>query len=408
MASSESSGAERPFVYAVPEEDIELLQKKLALTRFPDELEDAGWEYGVPLSDIRALVERWRNGFDWRAVERSLNTLPMFIRPITVDGWGTFDVHYVHQRSDRAGAIPLLFIHGWPGSFIEVQKILPLLVNPEDPKAPAFHVVAISVLGFGPSEGHHKAGPFSLVEYAEASNKLMLALGYTEFVTQGGDLGYGISRTMASKYGPKHVKAWHTNFPSVVYPPTFFQHPILYLQNLFPSLFYSESERKGFERRDWFFRTNPGYFTMHQTKPQTLGYSLSDSPVGLLAWVYEKMVTWSDGYDWSDDEVLTWVSIYWFSRQGPTASTRIYVYERSVFQVPPPTVPMGISYFPKEIFPTPRSWARTLGNVVAESEHPDGGHFAAHERPEALVDDVRKMFGRGGPAFAVVPGRDGY
>ena len=111
MASLDSS-TEQPFVYAVPDADLELLQKKLALARFPDELEGAGWDYGVPLSNIRALVEHWRNGFDWRAVERSLNTLPMFTRPITVDGWGTFTTHYLHQRSDRAGAIPLLFIHG--------------------------------------------------------------------------------------------------------------------------------------------------------------------------------------------------------------------------------------------------------------------------------------------------------
>jgi len=176
---------------------------------------------------------------------------------------------------------------------------------------------------------------------------------------------------------------------------------------------YSQREREVAAAGEAFLLRGSGYFLEQSTRPQTLGYALADSPVGLLTWIYEKLIQWTDSYPWTDEEVLTWISIYWFSRAGPAASLRIYyemhnygdMVDRDLRQV---TVPVGISYFPKEITQSPRAFLYAESNVVFESEHAAGGHFAAYEKPEALADDVRRMFGKGGPAAGVVLGRDGY
>jgi len=172
-------------------------------------------------------------------------------------------------------------------------------------------------------------------------------------------------------------------------------------------------ERAGIERMNGFRKNGCGYLEEQSTQPQTLGYSLADSPVGLLAWIYEKLVLWSDNYPWEDDEVLTWVSIYWFSRTGPAASLRIYYEVRASdgakYRGPSNSPsPLGLSFFPRELMVVPRSWARTIGNVIFESDHDKGGHFAAHEQPMELTGDLRKMFGKTGPAYGVVGGKDGY
>jgi Epoxide hydrolase N terminus len=199
--------SEQPFQITIPDDALALLNRKLADTRFPDEVDEAGWEHGVPLADIKRLVERWKNDYDWRTHERELNQLPMFTRSIEVEGFGELNVHYVHQRSPVKGAIPLLFVHGCtspasipsptyltirlnagPGSFIEVTKVLPLLTG-SSPEYPSFHVVAPSVPGFAWSQGVLKKG-FHGKHYAELFNKLMISLGYSEYVTQGGDWGH--------------------------------------------------------------------------------------------------------------------------------------------------------------------------------------------------------------------------
>jgi len=399
-----------PFTLAVPDSDIQRLHAKLESSTLPNEVDGAGWDYGAPLADIKRLVERWRTGYDWRKVEQEINdTYPMFTIDIPVDGFGTLNIHYAHKESSCPNAIPLLFVHGWPGSILEVGKLLPHLIS-ESPEHPSFHVVAFSLPGFGFSEPPLKRG-FATAQYAEVGHKLMLALGYNEYVTQGGDLGFWITRIIGKKYGPKHSKAWHTNF-TVSEPPKFLDTPLLYLRHLITP--YTEREKASLARqREWLARGR-GYFAEHSTQPQTLAYSLTDSPVGLLAWIYEKLVRWTDDdYQWDDDEVLTWVSWYWFSRGGPMSSLLIY-YEmvhnsdRKFTSAEAPSIPMGVSHFPKEVFPAPRLWIHATGNLVFESEHDRGGHFAAHEKPLDLVSDVQNMFGRGGPAYGVVPGRTGY
>ncbi|KAF4617281.1 hypothetical protein D9613_005860 [Agrocybe pediades] len=401
--------SEVPFNISVPDSHLEILQQKLALTTLPDELEDAGWEYGVPLADVRRLVARWKEGggYDWGKEEAKLNAeLPQFTRDIDVKGFGALNVHYVHKRSEVVDAIPMLFVHGWPGSFIEVRKVLPLLVE-GSPEHPAFHVVALSLPGYGFSEAPKKPG-FELGQMAEV-------------VTQGGDWGEFITSRIARDYGKKHCKARHSNTP-VAAPPHPVHRPLLLLTHLLAvipfisavnPLAYTDRDKQNLERAMWYQKKQIGYFSQQSTQPQTLGYSLADTPVGLLAWIYEKLVLWTDGYQWDDNEVLTWVSIYWFSRAGPGASVRLY-YE--VFKANPDllltlkpikTVPVGYSYFPKELIPFPRRWLKTP-TLVFESEHDSGGHFAAHEKPNELVGDLRRMFGKGGPAFGVVPGKTGF
>ncbi|KAK0462774.1 Alpha/Beta hydrolase protein [Armillaria novae-zelandiae] len=402
MASPESS-----FKISIPDEKLKLLQQRLALVTFPDELDDSGKKYGAPLKDIQRLVARWQDGFDWRAQEAALNMeLPQFTRDIEVDGFGVLNIHYVHKKSDVEAAVPLLFVHGWPGSFIEARKILPLLTASSS-EHPSFHVVALSLPGYGFSEASKKQN-FRLAQYAEVAHKLMLALGYSEYVTQGGDFGNLITRKIALAYGGKHSKAWHTNMPTGR-APTMYE-PILYLRHLLTP--HTAAEKAGFARSEWFRTQGSGYMAEHSTQPQTVGYSLADSPVGLLAWIYEKLVNWTDAYPWDDDEVLTWIAIYLFSRSGPTASIRIYfeIWSSSDIAVmgEKPALPHGVSFFPKELMSVPRLWTHTTGNVVFEAEHSSGGHFAAHEKPQELVHDLRKMFGKDGPAFGVVPGKSGY
>ncbi|EMD39695.1 hypothetical protein CERSUDRAFT_112003 [Gelatoporia subvermispora B] len=403
-----ASGNEQPFKVAVPDATIETLRKKLELTTFPDELDDADWAYGVPLADMKRLVARWKDGYDWRKAEAEINTFPQYTRDIEIDGFGTLNIHYVHQKSTVDNAIPLLFVHGWPGHFMEARKIFPLLTA-ASPDQPSFHVVALSLPGFGFSETPKKKG-FAQAQYAEVANKLMLALGYNEFVTQGGDFGYFITRKMASVYGGKSVKAWHTNTGAAGFP-SLFSNPVLFLAALVKP--FTAAERAGLQRTQDFNKVGRGYYEEQSTRPQTLGYSLADSPAGLLAWIYEKLVQWSDGYPWEDDEVLTWISIYWFSRAGPTASIRIY-YEAQHKGEWESTmklwsrIPVGFSYFPGEPIILPHLWVRTVGKVVSETEHERGGHFAAHEIPVELVNDVRKMFVKGGPAYGVVSGKNGY
>ncbi|KAK7045807.1 hypothetical protein VNI00_007210 [Paramarasmius palmivorus] len=385
------------FKIAISDEALDLLKKKLELTRLPDEIEDAGWDYGAPVSDIRRLVTRWKDGYDWRKHERALNEeLPQFTRDIDVEGQGALNIHYVYKKSTVKNAIPLLFIHGWPGSFIEVRKILPLLTA-EVPGKPSFDVVALGMPGYGFSEGAKKKG-FDLTKYAEVGHKLMQLLGYSEYVTQGGDWGSFITRYMAAMYGGAYIKAWHSNMPFILPPP-----------DANPAD-YDEADLKVLERGKLRQEKGTGYFQQQSTQPQTLGYSLADSPVGLLAWIYEKLVVWSDSYPWDDDEVLTWISIFWFSRAGPTASIRIY-YEAAqaggaFANLPTPSIPLGYSFFPKEA-QGPKSWY-TDKNIVFKSYHEAGGHFAAHEKPDELVEDLRNMFGKGGAAYGVVPGKDGY
>lgn len=389
----------KAFKIAVPDAEIEKLKAKLSLTTFPGDVEMSdSWSYGAPLKDIKRLAERWQDGFDWRAAEAKLNQqLAQFTTAVPVEGFGDVDLHFVHHRSSRPDSIPLLFCHGWPGSFYEAVKLLPYLTSPEGPDHPSFDVVVPSLPNFGFSGRVTKPG-FGPSQYAEACHRLMLQLGYEKYATQGGDWGFIITRMMGIQY-PSHVLASHLNFVRVTEPPRALQAPGQYLKHAV--LPYTQSERDGLERTRWFRAEGFGYNLEQSTRPHTLGFALADSPVALLAWVYEKLHDWTDSYAWADDEVLTWVSIYAFSTAGPDASVRIYYEARRQEALAPgyvyfDKVPLGLSYFPRDLVVPPSTWGRTLGPVVFEKRHEDGGHFAAHERPEKLAGDLRAMFGKGG------------
>lgn len=250
--------------------------------------------------------------------------------------------------------------------------------------------------------------------YAEVCHKLMLQLGFTEYVTQGGDWGFYITRTMGLLY-PDHVKASHINMIRA-FAPQWKKNPILAFQHAMMP--YSEKEKQGFARGKWFQEEGFGYNMQQRTKPQTLGYALADSPVALLAWIYEKLHDWTDGYPWTDEEILTWISIYQFSTAGAHASVRIYyeamhapgkvIKTRDDVSHWIPRVKLGLAFFPKELTVLPRSWARTLGPVAYESHNDAGGHFAAFEKPQVIARDLKAMFGKNGPCYKIVKGRSGY
>ncbi|KAH7250795.1 hypothetical protein MRS44_000063 [Fusarium solani] len=394
----------KPFKIQVPDSAIDSLKDKLKNATFAKESEFSDdWESGSPLSEVKRLAAYWRDGFDWRAQEAQLNKLPHFTSKVSVDDFDDLQIHFLHQKGNKPDSIPLLFCHGWPGSFLEVVKLLPLLTDPKD--GPSFHVVAPSLPNFGFSDGVSKRG-FGIPQYAEAMHKLMLNLGYDKYVTQGGDWGYAVTRLIGVQY-PESCVASHVNFVRAFGPPTFFTAPWQFIKHaLFP---YAGHEKAGLARTKWFFEEGFGYNLEQRTKPSTIGFALADSPVALLAWIYEKLHDWTDSYPWTDDEILTWVSVYQFSTAGPAASARIY-YE-SKHSSPEqtakadayvPNVPLGLSYFPKDIVVPPQTWGRTLGPIVYEKIHPDGGHFAAHERPQELAGDLKEMFGKGGGAFHVV------
>jgi pimeloyl-ACP methyl ester carboxylesterase len=395
----------KPFKIAVPDSAIKRLKDKLELTTWPDEVSFSNdWNYGAPLADIKRLAKKWQTDFDWRAHERKLNELPQFITTIPVDGFGDLQVHFLHQKSPNPNSIPLLFCHGWPGSFLEVVKLLPLLTNPSE-SGPTFHVVAPSLPNFGFSSAPTKPG-FSIAQYAETCHKLMQQLGYTHYATQGGDWGFTVTRMVGLLY-PAHCLASHLNYIRVFGPPSLTTHPLLYLRHgLSP---YTAQEKAALKRTEWFQKEGFGYNLEQSTKPATLGFALADSPVALLAWIYEKLHDWTDAYPWTDDEVLEWISVYQFSTAGPAASVRIYYenthanpeFTRRIFEYNS-QVKLGLSYFPKDLVLGPKLWGHTLGPVVFERFHEDGGHFAAHERPEKLAGDLKEMFGEGGGASGVV------
>lgn len=258
--------------------------------------------------------------------------------------------------------------------------------------------------------GYDEYGMYSVfLQLAPCFKTFLISFLTLVVVAQGGDWGSILSRCLARDY-PQHCKATHINMDTGL-KPGWAKHPLLALQHAFTP--YSQSEKAGLQRTQWFLKEGSAYYREHASKPQTIGYALQDSPVALLAWIYEKLHDWTDGYPWTEDEVCTWISIYWFSTAGPAANVRIYYEATHASTQGPafmwiPNVKLGISHFPKELKVLPRSWARTLGPLVFQKEHEHGGHFAAWERPQELVDDLRTMFGKKGGAYNVVQGKTGY
>ena len=380
-ASADTGAAVRPFRIDVPQAQLDDLKARLAQTRWPDDLPDVGWSYGVPTAYLRALAEHWRTGYDWRTHEALLNEHPQFVTE--VEGQ---QVHFVHVRSPEAGAMPLLLTHGWPGSIVEFLDVIGPLSDPAahggDP-ADAFHLVIPSLPGFGFSGPTRRAGDAD--RYAEVLAGLMARLGYDRYAAQGGDVGAFISPQLG-RIDTEHVIGVHVNglvtFPSWDGSDDTSDWPPADLARL--QAFHEWGNDKA------------GYAMIQATRPQTLSYGLNDSPAGQLAWIVEKFKEWTDPArelpeDAVDrDRMLTNVTVYWLTA---TAGSSARMYKESTYWgTPQPSsgVPTGVAVFPGDA--TMRPLADREHNVVHWTEFERGGHFAAMEAPDLLVDDVRAFF----------------
>jgi pimeloyl-ACP methyl ester carboxylesterase len=358
------------------------LDDRLARTRYPDQIEGTGWEYGTPVHYVRELVEYWRGEFDWRTQEARLNALSH--HRTTIDGQS---IHFVHAPSRHEDALPLLITHGWPGSVMEFLDVIPRLVQPEEHgghAGDAFHVVAPSLPGYGFSEPTRTRG-WDSWRIARAFVELMRRLGYERYGAQGGDWGAQVA-TRIAVLDPDHCVALHLNMPIAAKP-----------EDPAPLTDEDQADLAAMGR---FQHEESGYAIEQSTKPQTLGVALTDSPAGLLAWIVEKFRSWSDcdGHPeniFSRDQLIANVMVYWATGTS-TSSARLYWEHRhrGSGEGEPGfvTVPTGVARYPKEVVRFPRSWVERRYNVTHWVDMPRGGHFAAMEQPELFVDDLRTFF----------------
>jgi len=373
----------RQFRVHVPDEVLADLRERLARTRWPDEVEGAGWDYGSDLAYMKELVEYWRTKFDWRAQEERINRFAHF--QAEVDGQ---TIHFIHERGRGPNAVPLLVTHGWPGSFYEMHKIIPLLTDPAahggDPKD-AFDVVVPSLPGYGFSARPKRRG-ITKAFMADLWVKLMTGLGYQRFAAHGGDIGAGVTTRMGLSHG-EHLLGIHVTAVARPY--------------LGPdSAPLTDAERAYMELQEQWERDENGYGHQQGTRPQTLAFGLNDSPAGLAAWIVEKFRAWSDcGGDtersFSKDELLTNITIYWVT-QTIHSSMRLYFDHRrdpgllgSRDRV---NVPTGVCLTREPVDLAPREWAERSYRIQSWTELPRGGHFAALEEPEFLANDIRQFF----------------
>ena len=373
----------RPLRVDVPQADLDDLRDRLARTRWPDELPDTGWSRGVPLGYLEELAAYWRDGYDWRKQEATLNQHPQFTT--TIDGQA---IHFVHARSPEPDALPLLVTHGYPSSVVEFLKVIGPLTDPRahggDP-ADAFHVVAPSVPGFGFSTPVRQAG-WEVARTAGAFAELMARLGYQRYGAHGGDIGAGVAGILGTTQADQ-VVGTHTTSDArgVALAGQYFPLP----DDL------AEADRARVQERQRQWAEAKGYLDIQSTRPQTLAYALTDSPAGQLAWIAEKFEEWTEE-PVDRDQLLTNVSVYWLTRSGASAARFIY---ESAHAGPdwgsPPTTP-----------PAPQGLAQFGGDDLLRrvmdpehriehwSEFDRGGHFPAMEVPDLLVGDVRAFFRR--------------
>ena len=371
----------RPFTIDIPQADLDDLTDRLARTRWPDELPGVGWRYGVPLSYLKELAEYWRTSYDWRKHEAMLNEHAQFTT--TIDGTR---VHFMHVTSPESDAVPVLMTHGWPGSIVEFLDVIGPLTDPVThggDAADALHLVTPSIPGYGFSGPTNDTG-WDHRRVAAAFAELMARLGYERYGVQGGDWGAAISQDLAAG-DPEHVIGAHINMFGTR-PPDDAE--------------LTDDERERVERARAFQRDGWGYGWIQGTRPQTLAYGLTDSPVGQLAWIVEKFKEWTDSTGVPEDAVdrdrlLTNVTLYWLTSTAGS-SARLY-YETfhagAGFGSDPNTkVPVGVAVFPHEIAPAIRRFADENVPIVHWSEFDRGGHFAAMEEPDLFITDVRAFF----------------
>ena len=376
-----------PFRIDVPDEVLTDLRERLHRTRWPDQIPDTEWVYGTDLVTLQDLCAYWAGGFDWRAAEAELNRWPQF--ETDIEG---LHVHFVHARSPHPDAFPLVVTHGWPGSVSEFLKILGPLTDPPahgGDATDAFHVVAPSMPGYGFSGPTRRPG-VDIRTVAEVNAALMARLGYGRYGAQGGDWGAAASANVGL-LDADHVAGIHLNLVAARPPAG---------DN--PTAGLTPDERETLAELETFRREETGYQRIQGSRPQTLAYGLTDSPAGLAGWIVEKFRRWSDCNGdvysrFTRDELLTNITIYWVTGTI-NSSTRLYyesMHSRNFMNMPGRVeVPTGAAIFPKELIRPPRAWAEAAYNIQQWTVMPSGGHFAAMEEPELLVDDIRSFFRR--------------
>ncbi|MFF2888520.1 epoxide hydrolase family protein [Paenibacillus sp. NPDC057967] len=367
------------FHIHVPDELLDDLQYRLQHIRWPEQLENSDWERGTELGYLQSLVSYWRDHYDWRAQESKLNEFAQYTCDID-----DIKVHFIHERGKGPNPLPIILTHGWPDSYLRYEKIIPLLTdpasyggNPED----SFDVIVPSLPGFGFSSQPASPG-INNFRVAEMWTKLMTELGYPKFAAGGGDMGSGVTRYLAANY-PERLIGIHLTDVGIIRS----------LLNSNNSENLSEEERQyQINAANWINREG-GYMSIQSTKPQTLAYGLSDSPVGLASWIIEKFRSWSDckgdlSQVFSEDELLTHIMIYWAT--NTIGSTAQMYYENS-HSLPPLgriDVPTGIALFSEDVLLPPKEWAERNLNITRWSVMPRGGHFTAMEEPRAMADDI--------------------
>ena len=369
----------KPFSANISEEILDDLKNRIKNTRWPDEISNSNWNYGTNLSFIKELSNYWVYEFNWRKVEAEINSFPNFIA--TIDG---YDIHFIHVKGKGKKNIPLIITHGWPGSFIEMLKLIPLL---NDDDEISFDLVIPSIIGFGYS-GKSQVEGCNSEFVAHLWHKLMMELGYERYGAQGGDIGSGVSSWLALNY-PLNLIGLHLNYISGSYTP-----------------FLKDSEQLtdevvAFQKyaSDWTSK-EAAYSYIQSTKPITLAFGLNDSPIGLCAWIIEKFNSWSDNNGeiysvFTKDELLANVTLYWIT-QTIHSSIRMYnenskhplqFGENDFIKIP-----VGFLKFPKELPTPPRSYIEKGFNVTHWTEMPDGGHFAGMEQPDLMAKDIKDFF----------------
>ncbi|KUJ37298.1 epoxide hydrolase [Streptomyces albus subsp. albus] len=355
-----------PFRMDVPQSTLDDLAARLDNARWPDELPDAGWDYGIPLSRVKQLAEYWRHDYDWRKAEAEFNSHPQFITEI--DGQR---VHFLHVRSANPDAFPLILTHGWPGSIVEFLDMIPLLAGD-------FHLVIPSIPGWGFSGPTRERG-WNVDRVARAWAELMARLGYDRYGAHGGDWGAAISRAL-SEYDAEHVAALHLTYHPTPPPPG------ADLSAL------SEKDQAVLARLKAYVANQPAARVQNSTKPQTVAYALTDSPIGQLAWLVDMMTEWAaDDFAISDDRVLTNMMLFWVTG---TAGSAARLHRESVgVPVHWKTVqPVGFAVFPYDITNPIRQFAETTFDIVHWTEFDRGGHFPGLEAPDLLAQDIRAFF----------------
>jgi pimeloyl-ACP methyl ester carboxylesterase len=363
----------------VPSTTLTDLRRRLARVRWPDEETQPGWAQGVPLARARRLADYWLHHYDWRRGERTLNGFPQY--RTSIDGLG---IHFLHVRSRHADALPLIITHGWPGSVIELLRVIRPLVDPTSfggRPSQAFHVVAPSLPGFGFSDKPTTTG-WGVERTARAWQMLMQRLGYSRYVAAGGDFGSGVTHALAALHPPA-LAGMHTNFPTYLLNPPAIQP-------------YNAEEDAALGQLADFQASDSGYAFQMTTRPQTVGYGLEDSPVGLATWIYEKLASWTDSA-WDPegslgrDALLDNITLYWVT-QTATSSARFF-WEDPTWSVPDLQLPVGVTVFPRDIVTSPRVWAdRCYHQLIHFNRAQRGGHFPAWEVPLVLALELRATF----------------